>query len=370
MKILLTGGGTAGHINPAIAIAELLKRNLPNVKIAYAGTPNGLERDLTAVLSCPYYAIRSYGFSRRPTIKNAVAAVRAVLSPIEARRIIRDFRPDLAVGTGGYVCWPILRAAAHEGVPVAIHESNALPGLAVRRLERHADLVMLNFKESAALLKHPEKTLQTGIPLRASFGMHSYKEARKRLGVPKDAFYVLSFGGSLGAETVNRTVVEWMARYGEKKQNLYHLHAAGSYRSNFVECYLHYTRLVNSKERLQIIKYIDDMHLQMAAADLVICRCGAVTLAELSALSKPSILIPSPNVADDHQKKNALLFANEKAATLLEERELSAATLEDAILPYYEAPELRRTAGAAAHRFFVPKSDRIIFNSLMELLGC
>ncbi|MBR2020572.1 MAG: glycosyltransferase, partial [Clostridia bacterium] len=206
MRVLLTGGGSAGHINPALAIAETVKQNDPNATIAFVGIRNGKEEDLVPREGYPLHYVESMGIRRSLSPKNIKALWLALTSPYskQTNRILDGFQPDIVIGTGGYACWPIMAAAARRGIPTAVHESNALPGLAVRQLQGRVDRIWINFSKTAELLRKKEKTVQVGNPLRNGFGGLSKAEARKRLGISEDRFFILSFGGSLGAEEVNR----------------------------------------------------------------------------------------------------------------------------------------------------------------------
>ena len=229
MRILLSGGGTAGHINPAIAIAEILLRNRPGTAVAFVGTPGGMEERLLRAAGYPMYPVKAMGFSRSLSPRNLAAAWYALTSPRAARRILADFRPDAVIGTGGYVCYPILRAASGAGIPCALHESNAVPGLTVRKLAPRMDALWLNFAESAdALPKTRARIVHTGNPMRAGFSTVSRAQARQEMGLSPDDFMVLSFGGSRGAEPINRAVQEAFPVLFGRIPELFWVHGCGT----------------------------------------------------------------------------------------------------------------------------------------------
>ena len=227
MKLVITGGGTAGHANPAIAIAEILKKNCHSVSVDYVGTPQGIERRLSEEAGIPYHTIEVLGLSRSLSPKNLRAAYLAIRSPRKVKKLLLDLSPDLVVGTGGYVSWPVLSAATRLGIPTAIHESNAIPGLTVRRLATRVDCVLLNFAEAAAHLPKKAHTVHVGNPLRSGFCTLSRSEARRLLGIPEMAILTVSFGGSLGAQALNDAVLEVFSHYTLKNETAYHIHGCG-----------------------------------------------------------------------------------------------------------------------------------------------
>lgn len=319
MRILLTGGGTAGHINPAIAIADTVKNRMPHAEIAFVGTPNGMEKRLVSEADYPMYPIRMQGFSRSLSPRNIQTAFLALTSPYAARKILEEFSPSLVIGTGGYVSWPLLRAAATAGIPTALHESNAVPGLTTKKLAPYMDALWLNFRETAAYL--PPRCVSpthTGNPLRRDFSQVSRAAARKELGLQKEDFFILSFGGSRGAERINEAALHFMKEELPKDPTVFHLHATGEKHYEACRSALGQTQ----SGRARLVPYISKMATYMAAADIVVCRAGAMTLSELALCGKCAVLIPSPHVAGDHQRKNALLFQKRHAACMIEESEL------------------------------------------------
>ena len=332
MRVLLTGGGTAGHINPALAIAELIRRNAPGAEIAFVGIRGGKEDDLIPREGYRLYYVKSKGirrsFSPSAVVSNVQALWLAAWSPYarSTRAVLDEFRPDIVIGTGGYACWPIMAAAARRGIPTALHESNALPGLAVRKLQNKVDRIWINFEGTAGLLDSAACVRRVGNPLRGGFGTIPRDAAREKLGLDPSEKLVLCFGGSLGAEPLNRAVIEAMRALAPKWGNVRFCLASGK-RDYAAAGEVWRAAGLDAVSNCLLSDYIYDMPLWMSAADLAVTRAGAMTLSELGRMSLPSVLIPSPHVADNHQYLNAKTFADAGAAVLVEEKELESGRL-------------------------------------------
>ncbi len=367
MKVILTGGGTAGHVNPAIAIAEIIKENDKNAEIIFVGTPDGIENKLTKDAGFSIRHTKSKGFDRSLSIKNFYALWLAFYSPIKAKRIIKSFKPDVIIGTGGHVCWPIMKAGASFGIPMVLHESNAVPGAAVKMLESRVDKILLNFEESAKYLKNPEKSVVVGNPLRRGFRLGNREKARKKLGIADDKKLILSFGGSLGALEVNNSCIEMMASYVEKDENLFHIHASGV--RNYKECKEKFDSVIkNPSERVKLLEYIDDMPSFMSAADVVISRAGAMSLSEIALMEKASVLIPSPNVTNNHQYKNAKALSDKNATVLLEEKDLNGKSLTLAVKEILENEEKKKELEKNVSHFALRDANRRVYEEIVALI--
>lgn len=372
MRVLMTGGGTGGHVNPALAIANTIKQNDPEAVIAYAGTKRGIENKLVPKAGYEMYYVDVRGIKRSLSLSNLKAAYLALTSPIKARRIIREFKPDIVVGTGGYVSWPVVKAAADMGIPTALHESNAIAGVAVKMLQKSVDRIYLNFERTGETLTCDRaKLMQVGNPVMGGFTSMSREEARKRLGIPDRYKYViLSYAGSMGAEKVNDAVLCLMREFTAKHPEVYHIHATGSIELEL--CTSQFREMgLDRYENIELCEYIFDMPLRMAAADLTINRAGAMTISELAITGKSAIFIPSPNVAENHQYKNAKVLADAGAAALYEEKELT-----DGARPLIAEVERLLGEGGEAIRaemserirsFAVPDSNKRIYNDLCAL---
>ncbi len=372
MRVLLVGGGTAGHINPALAIADTIKAHRPDTEFLFVGAKGKMETRLVPAAGYPLQTVTVAGFQRRLTPKNVVrniaAAYHAVTCGFEAAAILKAFRPDVAIGTGGYVCGPVLRQAAKRGIPVILHESNALPGVTVKLLARQAAAVLLPTEAAKQHLPDGVNVIVTGNPLRRGFEAPDKAAARRALGVDERPL-VLSFGGSLGARRLNEAMA------GVLRENA----AAGSPLQLVVgtgkgQNYEHTLALLKEYGvspdgvHLRVLDYIEDMPRYMAAADVVVSRCGAMTLAELPALAKPAILVPSPYVAENHQYFNAMALVERGAARCIEEKDLTDARLWDTIKEITASPEALAQMGAAAAAAAIPDANRRIWEAIRPFL--
>ncbi len=368
MRVLLTGGGTAGHITPALAIAETIRRNDPDAEIAFVGIHGGKEDTLIPREGYPLYYVRSQGIRRSLSLSNIKALWLAVTSPYskQTRKVLEDFKPDIVIGTGGYACWPLMVAAAKQNIPTAVHESNALAGLTIRMLQRHVDRVWVNFEGTADQLKCRDKVLRVGNPLRGEFGAISKEEARRRLGISPDRFFVLSYGGSLGAEAINRAAVDLMKEYASTDPSILFYHATGTrdYRASLQRFR---EEGLDRVSNCILIDYIYDMPLRMAAADLIISRAGAMTLSELALMKKAAILIPSPYVAENHQYRNAKELADANAALLIEEKELGSGALTRAVRELRRSASDLREMERSIPDFADPDANKRIWNEIRSM---
>lgn len=368
MRLLMTCGGTGGHINPAIAIANTVKANIPDAEILFVGTKRGKESELVPRAGYELKFVESQGIRRSLSLSNIKALYRALVSPYEAKKVIREFAPDVVVGTGGYACWPVLKGASMLGIPCAVHESNAIPGMAVKRLQNSVDKILTNFDKTSEYIAKKEKILRVGNPLIGGFSNMEKNAAREKHGIPKDALCVLSYGGSGGAEFLNQIAVDVMKKHIASHRDIVFIHAAGARdyaatRARFDEMGL------GNCDNLHLFEYIYDMPEYMAAADVVICRAGAMTISELSMMGKACIMIPSPNVVDNHQYKNAKVLADAGAACLLEESQLDADILWTHVeaLLYNEGARLAQQE--AITQFADRDANRRIFDELVRLAG-
>ena len=367
MRVLMTGGGTGGHVNPALAIANTIKENEPDSEIAFVGTPRGIENKLVPAAGYELFHVNVMGLRRKLTPANIKAAYLALTSPIKAKKIIKKFKPDVVIGTGGYVSWPVVKAAAQMGIPTALHESNAVPGMAVRMLSGSVDRIYLNFEEAGSGISQKEKLLLCGCPLLGKPSEITKKEAREKLGIAEDAVYVLSYGGSMGAEKVNEAVLEVMKNVTGGAEGIVHTHATGAIEKEI--CFGAFKEAgLDKYENLELLEYIYDMPVRLAAADIVICRAGAMTVSELAMTGKCAIFIPSPNVTDDQQFKNASVLSAKDAAIVIRENAETPAVLCEKVKTLVENGEERREMEIKIKEFSKPDANRIIYNDIVELI--
>lgn len=339
MKFLFATGGTAGHINPALAVASYIRDNYKDSEIMFIGTADHMESRLVPNAGFAFKTIEINGFKRSFSPKAIVANVKTVFKLVkseqESKKIIRDFAPDVVIGFGGYVSGPVLQEAAKLHIPCCIHEQNAYPGITNKQLAKQVDRVMLTVEDAAKHLDCKNEPTVTGLPVRGELLNKSKKSAREELSVPDGKYLVLSFGGSLGAAPLNDSMFDILLRHADDG-SVYHIHSVGTngaeYLDKFVEKgFERVSDTVVRKGTVEVRKYIDNMDVCMAAADLVVGRAGASSLSEIEAMGKASILIPSPYVAENHQFHNAMALVNRNAARIIEEKNLTAESLSSMI---------------------------------------
>jgi len=371
MRVLFSGGGTGGHISPALAMADIIKTNYPGAEIAFVGTEYGIESSLIPQAGYKLYTVNVKGIRRSFSLSNVKALYLALTSPVKARKIIKEFAPDIVIGTGGYACWPAAKAAADMGVPTVLHESNALPGMAVRKLQNDVDVIMTNFESTAELLSSNAKVINVGNPLRMACNTLTKEEARRLLNIPDNVtFVMLSFGGSMGAEQINLAAAETMAGFASKHDDVMCFHVGG--KRNFESaksCFAAY--VLERDPRFVLMEYTPDLPVYMAAADVVICRAGAMTLTEIAKMGKAAVIIPSPTVADNHQYKNAKVLADADAAVMICEDEIKAdgrCRVCEAVERFYEDAELRSRMSENIKTFAKPDVEKAIFEVIRDLV--
>ncbi len=370
MRILFTCGGTAGHINPAIALARLFQYHHPDCQILFAGAEGGMECRLVPkegyeLRTVPVTTIHR-SLKWKDIKHNIGTVVHMPRSRGQAARIIKDFRPDLVVGTGGYASYPVVREAARRGIPTAVHESNAVPGLTTKMLSRVVDRVLVGFEDSRSHYPHPDRVVVTGTPVRRDFFEHTRKEARRELGFADDRPVILTYWGSLGADVMNRHITDFIQREWADGAPFHHIHGAGR---NYAWMTGELARRgVEPGGRVEVREYISDMPLVMAAADLVICRAGASTISELTAIAKPCILVPSPNVTNNHQEKNARVLERHGAAVLMLEPECSGESLYRRTKELLSDGARRGSMARALAGLSVTDAAEEIYHTLMDLM--
>jgi UDP-N-acetylglucosamine--N-acetylmuramyl-(pentapeptide) pyrophosphoryl-undecaprenol N-acetylglucosamine transferase len=345
VRILLSGGGTAGHIYPALSVAEHLLAE--GHEVAFAGTPDGLEARLVPEAGIDFFAVPSRGFDRsRPfTLVTSSAVMIAALA--RAGGALRRFRPDAVLGFGGYVSLPVGLAAVLARVPLALHEQNSLPGLANRVLSRWAREVGVTYESSLKHLGKPERVRVTGNPVRPAVLGADRRRGRATLGVPDEATLLLVFGGSRGARHLNETLLE-MAPALMKLPGVHVVHSTGRQEHATVERALA-ARTPEAGRRYRVVPYIDTMGDALAAADLVVSRAGATSIAEITAVGRPAVLVPYPYATDDHQTLNARAVAQAGGAVVVADAALGQTVFADAVLRLLHDPARReRMAESAA----------------------
>lgn len=372
MKVLISCGGTGGHINPGLAIADIIKKAYPDAEFLFAGTPNGMESKLVPQAGYKMEHIKVAGFQRSLSLenigRNAKAVAYLITSGKRAKEIVKGFNPDIAIGTGGYAAGPVIRKAAKMGIPTAIHEQNAYPGVTNRLLSKDVDYVMLTVEEALEYMdKSKFRYSVTGLPVRSNISNRLTKaEARKKLGI-NDDFTILSFGGSLGAGCINETMTEAIKWHQGKGLAINHIHGYGGMGKDTFPQAMKAAGIPLKSNRLRITEYITDMDVCLAAADLVVCRSGASTLAELEAAGKASILIPSPIVAGNHQYHNAMVLGKAGAAEVIEQKDASPERIISEIEKLYNDRDKVEVMSASAKGLHLEDTNQRILAVIKEL---
>ena len=325
MNLIFTCGGTAGHINPAIAVANMMRQRDPACKILFIGATGHMEEKLVPQAGYDLKCLPGSGLSRKLSpagLKQNVRAVKCVLDAVkECKRIFREFQPDVIIGTGGYASFPALYAGSSMKIPVCVHESNAVPGVTTKLAARLADRVLVCFEESKAMYPDQSKVEVVGMPVRREFIYADREKARKELGFGDEPVVISAFG-SLGAKMMNQAMAELFRLEKEDGYPFRHIHATGSFGWEWMPGLVKEKGVELSKtDRIQMQEYFYNMPTLMAAADVIISRAGASTCNEIGAAGLPCILIPSPNVTNNHQEKNARLLEARKGAVVMVEKD-------------------------------------------------
>ncbi len=364
MRVIMTGGGTGGHIYPAIAIANKIMERTNDSEILFVGTRRGMESRLVPENGYEIRYITVSGLNRKNMIKNIKVFRDYRKGKAQARAIIEEFKPDVVIGTGGYVSGPVVRTAAAMGIRCFLQEQNAVAGVANRMLERYVEKIFLGFEEGGKYFKHKDKLVVSGNPVRSEFFNADPKAAREKLGIDPDKFVVLSFGGSLGAGKINRAMMDVVKAYNGKEGIEVFFGTGKSYYAPIM------TELhdmgEDPKDNVHVLEYINNMQDVLAACDLVISRSGALTVSEISLCGKPSILIPSPNVTGDHQTFNARAISDKGGAILLEEKNLTEGVLLEEIERLRSNPAFMEGMAEQTKRCAPLDATDIIFYSITD----
>ncbi len=372
MNVIFTCGGTGGHINPAIAVANIWKERHPDSNILFIGGADSMEGELVPKAGYRLVTLTAYGIDRRKSFRAMKHNVKAVANTIrvvgECKKIIREFGADVVVGTGGYASFPALMAATLLKIPTCVHEANAMPGLTTRMIADRADRVLACFPESAQYYRHPEKVEVVGMPVRREFIFTRRDAARQELKLDHRPLVVSAFG-SLGAKAMNEAVGKLLRLEQDAGFPFQHIHAIGNYGMSWMPDYLKQQGVDMEKaDGVTLKEYIYNMPTVMAAADVVISRAGASSCNEIAASGTPCILIPSPNVSDNHQYKNAKALADQGAAVLLPETECTAERLMQEITALLADRQRCQDMRKALQRMSVPDSAERLCKVMEELI--
>ena len=362
-KVLFAGGGTGGHIYPALATIEALKKE-GEFEILYVGGYAGLENEIVPPLGIPFRRIWISGFLRQWTLRNLLFPAKLLVSLWQSYRILREFQPDVVVGTGGYVSGPVVYLAARQGIPTLIQEQDSYPGVTTRLLSRYADVLCTPYPEVAEHLPRLKGRLQiTGNPVRSSLRLIPREEAIQRWRLNPEKPVVLVFGGSQGARALNQAVAQLVPEMAETFQAQF-LWQTG--KKLFAEVQQH---MASRHPAVRLLPYIEDMGAAYSAADVIISRAGAITLAELSQVQKACILVPYPYAAANHQQHNAEAVQRKGAAIVVLEGERFVQRLRQELQRLLQDANLRRKMGEAWRAFYKPRAAREIAGIILELMG-
>lgn len=363
MKIVISGGGTGGHIYPALALIREIQKETDEAEFLYIGTKNGLESKLVPRENIPFKSIHITGFKRKLSVENLKTVYRFIKGARDSKKILKDFKPDVVIGTGGYVCGPVVYAAAKLKIPTIVHEQNSVPGLTNKFLSRYVNKVAVCFKDAEDYFPK-NKVVFTGNPRATEVLGKDGIRGRLSVGLGTGAPAVLIFGGSRGARPINEAVIKSLSDFGKKPYQVLYVTGDVHYEDVVKEA-----ELVGSPKNVIIKPFIHNMPEVLAGIDLVVSRAGATTLAELTSLGIPSILIPSPYVTNNHQEKNARSLSDQGAAELLLEKELNSKSLVSYIDKILLDKEKLADMKMKSQKMGVPDSAMKLFSVIKQLIN-
>ncbi len=354
MRVIISAAGTGGHINPGIAIANKIKEKEPESKILFIGTNRGLENDLVPRAGYPLKTIEAYGFKKEVSLTNMKHIWQTIRSRKDVKRIIEAFKPDMVIGTGGYICVPVFSVATEKKIPTVLHESNAYPGKAVKMFASKVDLVLVGFPETKTKLKEARKVVVTGTPTKIrklTISPEKRKQILASFGIKQTLPVVLVFGGSQGAQTINQAVKELILHKKNEKYQI--IWATGPKQYDILKEELEKHQIsISHMKNVKAVPYIYNMEEMMNIADLLVCRSGAMTITEISIVGKPAILVPLPSRSANRQEDNAMVLKKIGAAKIILNHDMNHNTLseeiDDIIDNHLELEEMGRLASSMA----------------------
>lgn len=364
MRIIVTGGGTGGHIYPALAIADKFKEIDENTEILYVGNEVGIEKDIVPAHGYNFKMVHARWLDKK-TPMEFIKTGKAVIKGIsQSKKIIKEFNPDVVIGTGGYVCVPMLMAAKMMKCATYLHEQNAFPGLANRTLEKSVNNIFLGFIDAEKFFKQPEKLIYAGNPVRKNFFTTTKSEAREKLGIPKENFVVFTFGGSIGSMKINEIAFELMEVFNGH-QDVTMIIGTGKWMHEDAMKMLE-SKNIEVKENIRIQDYINNMDLHLLACDLVICRSGALSVAETTVSGKAAIFVPFPEATGNHQYFNAKAVSDRGGAILIEEKDLVLEDVVKDVLSLKNNPDKLKEMSVASKKCAPDKALDIICGKIIE----
>ena len=370
MKVIIAAAGTGGHINPGIAIANKIKEENKDAKIIFIGTTRGIENDLVPRAGYELKTIEAYGFSKKLTLSSIKKNIKTIQSIKKAREIIEEFKPDIVIGTGGYICVPVIIAANKKKIPTVLHESNAFPGLAVKTLSKKTSTILVGFKEAKDNLPKAKNVVITGTPTKIKklqLNKNEKIELKKKLELNTNLPLVLVFGGSQGAKRINDALIKIVEKQMNKDYQI--MWAPGPKNYDVVKEELEEKKIsINNIKNIKVVPYIYNMEEIMNVSDLLVCRSGAITITETAKLAKPAIFVPLPNVSNNHQEKNAKVLEKVGAAYIILDQELTEDNLNNTIDKIITKPEILEQMGNNAQKIDVPHVEDRIYEEIKKLI--
>lgn len=371
MRAIIAAAGTGGHINPGIAIANKIKEKEPNSEIVFVGTGRGLEKDLVPRAGYELKTIDAHGIERKITVQNLKNLYATFKSISSAKKIMQSFKPDVLIGTGGYICVPTVIAAKKMGIPVVLHESNAFPGVAVKLFKKKADKILVGFEDAKKRLDNRENVVVTGNPIKLKkidFSLSEKNKIIKETGLKSDKPIVLVFGGSQGAQSINQSLLEIIVNKKNKDYQI--MWAAGPEQYKEIKKKLEEVNInIENIDNVKIVPYIYNMEEIMNIADLVVCRSGAMTITEISVVGKPAIFIPFPYATENHQEYNAKVLENVEAAKIILNKDLNSEILGSTINEIVKDKNLIERMGKNANKFAMKNVEDKIYEEIKATIG-
>ena len=371
MKVVIAAAGTAGHINPGLAIANKIKQEEPKSEITFIGTTRGLENDLVPRAGFNLKTIDAYGLSKKLTIENIKKMYKTLKGYGEAKKILKDLKPDIVIGTGGYICGATILAAHNLKIPTMLHESNSFPGKAVKMLAKKTDIILISFEDAKERIPNAKKIVHTGTPVKIKkqeYTNSQIEKLKKELGLNNEKPLVLIFGGSQGAQKINEAIMGIIKNKLNKEYQI--IWATGPKQYDIIKEKLEDANInINYIENTKIVPYIYNMEEIMNVSDLIVSRSGAMTITEIANLAKPSILVPLPNVSGDHQMYNAKVLANKNAAIIIKNDDLNTVDLNTKIKEIVLDKNKKEQMGKNAFKVSTKNVEEKIWQEIKELIS-
>lgn len=370
MRVIVAAAGTAGHINPGLAIANKIKEEEPDSEIIFIGTKRGLENDLVPRAGYELKTIEAYGLSKKISIENFKKMYATLMATGKARKIIKEFKPDIVIGTGGYICGAVITEAHKNKIPTMLHESNAFPGKAVKMLAKKVDTILVSFDETKSKIKNAKNVVCTGTPVKIEkkeYGINQKNEILSKLGLNSIKPIILVYGGSQGAQKINEAILEIIDKKLNKNYQI--IWATGPKQYDIIKEKLEDKNInINMIENIKILPYIYNMEEIMNISDIIVARSGAMTITEISNLGKPSILIPLPNVSNNHQMYNAKVLEKVNAAKIIENDKLEGNILNKTIDEIILNKNVLKQMGINSSKISVKDTQSKIYNEILKLV--